>query len=205
MPRTHHAGAYLLSVYFFLVYTCSLMETMVMQHHFVDSNGPSLQSSPSWVQTPLPSSLHPRDLDSGTWVPTPLPSSSFNPVSAGRRYPPPFPCTCPSCYVTPTHPLFTTGVVGFACAPPIGVGFVPIPPASGGGGGWSHLGRGHILSAHLCVPLHNLSPSSPFSGCLCLIVPHVGRVSAESFRWWPAWTRYIPPLPPPPDQTSALA
>ena len=89
----------------------------------------------SWVQTPLPSSIHPRDLgsnpsalvflQSGTWVQTPLPSSSFNPVSAGRRYhsPPPL-CTCPSRCVTPTHPLFTTGVVGFACAPPI----PPLPP-----------------------------------------------------------------------------
>ena len=94
--------------------------------------------------------------------------------------------------------------------PPACLVSAPIPPplrlrVGGGGGGWSHLGRGHILSAHLCVPLHNLSPSSPFSGCLCLIVPHVGRVLAESFRWWPAWTRSIPPLPLPPDQTSALA
>ena len=63
------------------------------------------------------------------------------------------------------------------------------------GGAWSHLGRGDIFSAHLCVPPHYLGPCSPFSGCLCLIVPHVGHLSAESFRWWPVRTR-PPPLPP---------
>ena len=73
----------------------------------------------------------------------------------------------------------------------------------GRGGARSLLGRGHILSAHLCVPLHYLGPRSPFWGCLCLLVPRVGRFSAEAFRGWPVRTRSDHPFPPPADQTAA--
>ena len=68
----------------------------------------------------------------------------------------------------------------------------------GGGGHARSSGPGHILSAHLCVLLHYLGPGSPFAGYLCLIVPHVRRLTAESVRCWPIRTRSTPPLSPRP-------
>ena len=68
-------------------------------------------------------------------------------------------------------------------SPKLGVGFVRVPPAwvtEGGGGGWGEEGPIEATVTFLWARLrpfartfHHLSPSSPFSGRLYLIVPHV--------------------------------